>query len=325
MGSRIIQRLRHSRGFLFALVAVAMVWVVSSMSEYKHFRENYRIVYDGIDRAHYAVIQIDSIATLDIVCNGFSAFNRDFRNNNIVHINVSKLVNKFKDQSGDIQFTLNTEEYMDVIKSQIDTRGVSEIAPVSSRLNIHLSPRHSKAFVPDISPVKFQFVDMVGLCGEPKIRPDTIWLYGSQASLDKVSSIKAAQQTIKSIRISGEYRIRLDTAWHKYSDLHISTNSVSVYIPVENYIEKEITLPIQLQNNERTPSSYKINLYPAEVKITCIVPQKEYNSVNNNDFAVTAVLDNDTSTSLTPVVTTFPANVRIKSITPSEIQYIVIK
>ncbi len=327
MGSRIIQRIKQSRGFCFAVLAVGLVWIVSSMSENRHFRENYHIVYDGIDRSRFAIIQLDSTATLDIVSNGFRAFNRGLKDNHTIHLNVARFIGKDRDSSSDIRFTLNTEEYLDIIRKQIDMRGVTSIAPVSAQLNVHLSPRKSKAFVPDISPVSFQFVDMVGLCGEPVVSPDTVWLYGSQESLDKIDRLMAAHQTIRDIRLSGKYKIRLDTIWQKYKDLHVSTQTVDIYLPVETFIEKKIELPLQLQtgNGLKTKATDRVKMYPANIEVTCIVPSKDYNSISADDFVATATIRSDTSSMLDPVVSSYPANVRIKSVYPEQIQYIVIK
>ena len=308
------------------MAAVVLVWLIASMSDNKHFRETYNFVFDGIDRSQYAVLQIDSTATFDIVSNGFRAFNRGMRGNHYIHINVAKQIKNYRNNSDDIKFTVNLEELLDLVRSQMDTRGVSEITPVTPLLTLHLSPRCSKAFVPDLSPVQFEFEEMVGLCGEPLMSPDTVWLYGSQASLDKVTSIRALPQTIRHIIISGRHRVALDTSWRKYGDLYISTPTISVNVPVEHFTEKVFRLPLRLpQSNSKLQASDKVSLYPEQVEIRCIVPRNEYNNIQADDFSVAAIMASDTSTTLTPVVTEFPANVRIQSVSPRQIQFIVFK
>jgi hypothetical protein len=314
------QRLKQSRAFIFSLIAIAAIWLVSAMSEHKAYREHYKLYYDGIDTAKYAITGIDSILTLDITSNGFHAFQRGIKKNRYVHVNVtSKITNKDADN---IQVTLNIDDYIDIIRSQIDTRGVNEIKPVGDILNIALARRQSKVFVPEIDNIDFQFDPMVGLCGQPELHPDSIVLYGSQSSLDKIEYVRTEPKTIKNIRISGMHRVRLANDWKKYPDVRPSTEYIDIFIPVETYTEKPISVAVQYANDN---SFKRVQLYPSTVTLNCLVPRKKYADVNSDDFVVTAKTINDTSNYLMPVVTQFPANVRIKSISPQQLQYIIIK
>lgn len=314
------QRIRHSRAFFFALIAIAIVWLVSAMSERKVFREQYKLFLDGIDTAQYAVTQIDSSITLDITSNGFYAFRRGIRKPHSVHINIAKQIGKLPEDN--IQLSLDIDDYWDLIRNQLDTRGVSDIKAVNNMLHLSMSKRESKAFVPNIDAVDFQFEGMVGLCGEPKIMPDTVFLYGSAASLAKIDEICASPQTLQHIRMSGKYRVKLQPDWKKYPDLRASTNEVDIYVPVESYTEKTISIPVEFASDENIK---RIQLFPSTVSINCLVPRKDYANVKADDFTVVATINNDSVSYIQPVVTRFPANVRIKSITPPQIQYIIIK
>lgn len=313
-------RLKQSRAFFFSLIAISAVWLVSSMSEPKVFREHYRLCFDGIDTARYAVTAIDSSLTLDIRSNGFQAFRRGLNRNKAIHIDVARKIDEKK--ADDIQLSLLTDEYTDIIRKQLDMRGVSDVKPVANMLHVKLAQRQSKAFVPEIDNVGFQFDAMVGLCGKPQVRPDTVYLYGSQASLDKIDAVRAEPQTIKNIRISGKYRVQLAKEWQKFPDVHPSTQTVDIYIPVETFTEKSVSVPV----NYSTDKNYKrVQIYPASVTVKCLVPQNKYAAINSDNFSVTARLVSDSSNYLTPVVTSFPSDVRIKSISPQQLQFIIIK
>lgn len=321
----LLHRIRQSRGFLFALIAVVVVWMLSSMSENRRFRESYRVVYDGLDTARYAVLAKDSTVTLDLTSNGFHTFNRAVGNRRTIHLNIGKIVAKHKSTQADSRFviSLGVDENIDLIRSQIDMRGVKELKPVGDKLTITLAPRHSKAFVPDISAVDFQFEGMMGLSGKPVIKPDSIVLYGSRESLDKVTTVSAARQTLKHIRVSGRYSLRIDSSWAEYPDLRISASSIEVWLPVELFIEKKLTIPVQL-TDEHLNGGGRVRLYPSEVEVTCLVPRNEYSRVKASDFTVAASLpENDKY--ITPHVTRFPVAVRVKSVSPSQLQYLIIK
>ncbi len=313
------QRIRHSRAFIFALIAITIVWVVSSMSERKAYRESYNLIFDGIDTAKYAVTSIDSTIVLELTSNGFYAFRRGIRQNHDVHISVASKIGSNKNA---IQLTLKTDDYSELIRSQLDMRGVSDFKIVDDILTITLAKRECKAFVPKIDDVDFQFEGMVGLCGEPQVSPDTVYLYGSSESLAKIDAIYAAQQTLPHIRLSGKYRVKLRPDWQKYPDLRISTQSIDIFVPVEVFTEKAVTVPVEYTVNDNIK---RLQLFPSSVTVNCLVPRKDYAAIQAEDFCVLATIDNDSSNYIQPVVTRFPANVRIKSITPSQIQYIIIK
>lgn len=321
MRQSIRQKLKQSRAFIFAVVAIAIVWVVTAMAEEKRFRESYVVAYDNIDTAQYAILHTDSILTMDISSNGFRTFSRQTKGqNSTIHIDLSQLFEKHKGDSV-FSITLHTEEYLDIIKSQLDMRGVSEVSLVSEQLHLSYALRERKAFVPDISLVSFNFDKMAGLNGEPRLTPDTVFLYGSRESLAKIESIAAKEQTINDIKESGEYKIELDDSWKKYPDLRISTNEVSLFIPVETFVEKSITLPVTLTDKN---DNSQWNLYPAEVSVTLLVPESKVESIDLSHCVVAASTKDCTDKHLTPQLTKFPSCVRLKSITPEKIQYIII-
>lgn len=323
-----LQRIRNNspRAFIIALIAVAIVWLLTGMSERKRFREAYSIVYDGIDTVKYATTAMDTVVFFDITSNGFQAFNRG-RHKKSLHIDVNNHIVRHGDSN--ISFNIHTEDYLETIKQQIDLHGVSDFVPVTEQLHISLAKRTSKVFHPSIEKVKFEFDGMMGLCGEPVIIPDSIVLYGSRESLEKIDQINAIPQTIMHISHSGKYNLKLSNDWEKYNDLRISSQVIKVYIPVERFIEKTITLPVAFShsssNGQYDPSSYRANLYPSSVEVTILIPQKDYSSFNTEDFKVVATLTSDTQSFLQPIVTQFPANARIKNVTPHKVQYIMIK
>lgn len=321
MHQSIRQRLKQSRAFFFALVAVAIVWVVTAMAEEKRFRESYTIAYDNIDRAQYAILHCDSTITIDISSNGFMAFRRGKEANKAIHIDLAKLIRQHKEDST-FSLTLRTEEYLDSIKAQLDMSGVSDISLVNEQLNIRLALREKKVFVPDISLVKFIFDKMAGLYGAPRIIPDSIYLYGSHESLSKVESIAAKEQIINNIKESGEYTIELQDNWKKYPDLHISNKTIKLYIPVEKYIEKSITLPIILTDRD---DNAQWNLYPANVIVKVLVPESKVKEIDLSKCVVTASVKDCSNNNLYPQLTKFPSCVRLKSITPEKVQYIIIE
>lgn len=313
-------KLKQSRAFIFALIAIFFVWLVTNMSEEKVFREQYQVQYLGIDTARYVVTQCDTVITLDITSNGFYAFRRGIGKNHKITLDVEKYI--ARKRNGDIKITLNTDEIIYQIRNQIDMRGVSKLQPVSNNIAIDLGMRESKAFVPNIDDVEFVFDNSHGLYGQPLISPDTVWLYGTRESLDKIDGLYASKQKLDNISASGNYIVKLNPVWEKYPDLKVSTSNIDVYLPVETFVEKAIEVPVNVKIDE---SVREIKLYPPTVTVNVMVSSKDYTNTDAKDFKVTSTINSDTSTTLRCIVSEFPAYVHIKSIEPPTVQYVVIK
>ena len=313
------QRIRQSRAFIFSLIAISAIWLISSMSDQKTYREHYKLSLVGYDNRKYATLLSDSILTLDVTSNGFHAFSRGLKKNHSISLNLS---DKMQKAGKNIQLSLEVEDYIDIIRKQIDMRGVTSVKAVNNTINLSLAQRESKAFVPIIDDVIFQFDAMSGLCGNPEIKPDTVFLYGSRTELDQIDAIYAMPQTIKNIRVEGRYRVKLQPVWKDFADVYPSVESILIHIPVDTFIEKNVTVPITFT---AAKSIKRVQLYPSEIKVNYLVPKRLYDNFSSDDFQVSVTLDDDSSSYLTPVVTRFPADVRIKNMSPQKIQYIIIK
>ncbi len=309
--------LKQWRGFFYTLIAVFIIWLVSDMSEEKAYIETYNIDFVGLDTTKYAITDRDSTITLELKSNGFRTLRRSLEKQRTLHIyNVN--LNENEEQIG--FWNINVEEILSIITPQLDMRGVSTVRGISKQLSLKVTRRESKAFVPDISQVNFVFEGMCGLSGKPEVRPDTVWLYGSRKSLEQIDKISASPQNIRHIFRSGTYRVKLDPRWKEMSDLYPSVTEVEIYLPVESFIEKTVKVPIKAILGDGIK---RVHLYPDEVTVHFMIPHKAYDEVGSEDFEVTATMQEDSST-LHPIATKFPSNVKITEIEPAEVQYIVI-
>lgn len=317
---RIREKVKQSRAFLFTFLAIAVIWVFSSMSESKVFREEYQICFDGIDTARYVVVHRDSTLKLDITSNGFRALHRSLSSKHTIHIDVRKLLKKSSAEPQKI--SLNLEQYADTVKKQLDMFGVSAVKPVLTTVELEVAERLSRKIAVNIDNVSFDFEEMYGLSGKPILVPDSVTVYGSRESLNKLTCLTASKQTISHIRRSGNYKLYIDNSWKKYPDLRLSSQTVSIYIPVDDFVELSFSLPIIAVSDN---SAQRVNLYPSEATVKFWVPKKEYTQIKKEDFIIVANYKTGSGDMLPLSIGSFPSNVRIKSIIPPQVQYVIIK
>ena len=177
---------------------------------------------------------------------------------------------------------------------------------------------------PDISDVRINFTDGYGLYGEPKVAPREVTLYGPEEALSHITELKALPVEINDVSKSRSYQIGIDTSWKQYGDIYASTEELTLTLPVENYVERQYTLPVTVEGLD---TSVHLRLYPEQVVVQVWVAQRDIASVTAERFSVSADYGDILAGAprLTLRLSRFPESVRPRAIIPSEAQYVIIK
>lgn len=301
------------RPFWIILTLTTIAWLGVTMSEEYDYSEQLQLEWTGIDTARFATTYADSILPVTYKTTCFQAIKRH---------------NQFRKEKFRIPImgdtTLNVSQSLfEQIASQFNIINFTGVYSSKETIRYSVSQRMAKPFVPQLRDVQFHFAQQLGISGQPILDPDTVWLYGSPASLEKITNLYTAPAVIDHVSDSGYYAISLDPVWKVYPDLRASHDIVRLYIPVEHFAQTTITLPVHIQGNHAQDG---IRLYPNQVEITLWVPLKQYDQLDTNDFQ--AVVDYDSrqpSTQLPVRIAQFPSNVRIKQIQPEKLEYVITK
>lgn len=300
------------RPFWIILVLTAFVWLIVAMSEHDDYPVNVRVQWTGVDTARYVVTHADTILPVTINSNCFLAISRYYsvrRKPYVITI------------SGDTVVKVNSA-LLDDLVNQFDFNGTHGITSTVENLSVSFTERRSKGFVPQLRHVDFYFIDQKGLSGTPVVQPDTVWLYGDPASLDKINEVATLKYAIEGIRDSGWHVLPLDPVWRQYPDVRSSHDSVRVFLPVDRYAEKTVSVAVTPQT---TDSRYTLRLIPARVNVTLWVPVSEYDYLSSDQIEAVVNYNPDQTASELPVlVTRFPNNMRIKQVSPASLQYVIL-
>ena len=151
---------RH-KSFWIILLITAFVWLMATMTEHSDFTLSMPLRWEGFDNAR-------------IKANTFQA----------VSFVLAAKDNPFVlSVSGDTVLKVNSILLNEALR-QYQTAGVKTISSPVETLHIKLSERERRGYVPTLRNVEFRFADRCGLCGNPVVEPDTVWLYGDPVSLD---------------------------------------------------------------------------------------------------------------------------------------------
>ncbi|MEN6453991.1 MAG: hypothetical protein ABFD10_07015 [Prolixibacteraceae bacterium] len=150
--------------------------------------------------------------------------------------------------------------------------------------------------------------------------PDSVLVSGPKSILDTLSFISTSYQHYKDV----DHTIRQNIPLKEYKNLIMKTRRVLLEIPVEEYTEKLVTVPVTIKG---LPPETRINLFPDKVNISFMIALSRFKEVDPGDFQVTADYE-DIKNKLELLrlkIGTQPSYVHSVSLTPEQIEYLIEK
>ncbi len=211
---------------------------------------------------------------------------------------------KFEEQFKQILSQLSpTTKVVELTPNYFTTKYIrlySKIVPVVTSNVITLAPQH----------VMYDTIT---------ISPKFVTLLGTKESVDTISYLY-----LEPITDTFDKTKTLTVNIQKPQNINLNRTSVNVTIPVEMCTEKEVKLPVTIEN---LPQNTKIRTFPSEIKIRFSVGLSHYNSVTESNFR--AIFDyNDiilnpnksTATLQLDYTSGYIFNIQLN---PSEVEYII--
>ncbi|MBO9672374.1 MAG: YbbR-like domain-containing protein [Sphingobacteriaceae bacterium] len=170
---------------------------------------------------------------------------------------------------------------------------------------------------------KIGFEKQYGIASEIILNPKYVKVAGPTEELDKIKFWPTDTLKLDKVQNSITTRVALQHSIHK--NVSIYPSSVEVKLPVDEFTEKTIEVPLKIINNRNYNS---IKLYPKKVKVTFLVALSNYDQVDES--FITATIDVDEWQNLkhhqfTVKITEFPDYCKLVSVMPSKIDFIVEK
>lgn len=113
--------------------------------------------------------------------------------------------------------------------------------------------------------------------GDIITNPDSVVVNGPQAILDTLHFVLTEAQRFIAIDKSIQTEVRLQ----KIKDSYFEPQNVIIHIPIEEYTEAELSVPIHLANR---PSGINIKFFPPKVKVTFLVGLSRFRDIRPEDF-----------------------------------------
>lgn len=170
---------------------------------------------------------------------------------------------------------------------------------------------------------KIDFVKQYGISNDIKLTPQEVTVTGPIEELQKIESWNT--DTLKLVKIQNNATVRVALQHSTLKNVNIFPAIVEVKLPVDEFTEKTIEVPLKITNNWNYNS---IKLYPKKVKVTFLVALSNYEQVDEN--FITATVDADEWQKLnhhqfSVKISQFPNYCKLVRIVPSKIDFVVEK
>ena len=155
------------------------------------------------------------------------------------------------------------------------------------------------------------------------INPSYVTLNGPANTLDKIKTWNTDSLILDSVNETIKTNTNLQPA--REANVSLYPRSVQVTLPVDEFTEKTVLIPVKLLNNR---DYYHVKIFPQKVKVTFTTSLNRYAEMDDDFFEASADLGlwRDHNYSTLPIkLTRFPAYCKIVKIEPQNIDFIIRK
>ncbi len=157
--------------------------------------------------------------------------------------------------------------------------------------------------------------------GNILVKPDTVTISGPKRILDTVKTVKTRHKKLKGVNETITKSFAL-AASKKYK---VSEKKVILTIPVEQFTEAEIRVPVKILN---IPDSINIKIFPDAVTVKCLVAVSDYKKIEEIPFEVVLDLskaDLNSSEKIPVGFRNIPPFVSSLRVTPASVDFLIEK
>ncbi|MGZ3764403.1 MAG: CdaR family protein [Mucilaginibacter sp.] len=304
---------RRLSAFFTCLVLAAFAWVFTTLSNTYNFTVKEILSYRNTpQRRAFHSLQPDTINATMQGTGWQMLFSKMNNTNKIINVDLHTLDNKdFVVLSSQLKQINDKKEFEEQIVSfSPDTLFFDFSNRAVKRVPIQL-----------VAGLKYQRQFMQS--NNVSITPSYVTLSGPGNVIDKVKTWNTDSLILDSVNETVKTRIDLQPV--KEGNVSIYPKSVQVVIPVDEFTEKTILIPVKLINNR---NAYDVKMFPQKVRVTFTTTLSKYAEMDDDFFEASADLSlwRDHGYTTLPVqLTRIPAYCKIVKIEPQNIDFIVRK
>ncbi len=299
---------------MFCLVIASILWLAHALNRNYPYTINIPVRFVNLPTNKTIVGDLPESINVDIKTSGLKLLFIILKNSQeVLEINLESFKQNNKAQtylinSNVLALKQHVNFDFEVLKIRPDTlnftsiKGQSKLIPIKGNFNIDCKAGYS-------------------IVSKPIVTPAFITVLGDSSEINTIDTIYT--ETVKLTQVSENYSSQVALINH-YKNVYYNPKNVLVTFNVDRLIEHKITVPVTIANNT---SNETIKLLPQTITVSYLVSMKEYENVSENLFKATvnyAQLLNKQKL-LDVELTRTPSDVKIISIEPKQISYLIFK
>jgi YbbR domain-containing protein len=259
---------------LTCLIGAVATWLFIALDNKYPYTVKTQLIYKNEpQKKAYKPLQPDEV-DLEIEGSGWQLlFSRLRLHPQAITVSLANLANH--------NFVLFSEQLNQINKQLDPSQKIISVKP--DTLYFDFSKRTNKR-VPVKLLEKLSFVKQYGISSKIKLTPAYVNISGPEEELAKISTWYT--DTLKLPPLQQTTRTRIALKQNFSNNITIYPASVGVNIPVDEFTEKTVVVPLRIINNN---DFYDIKLFPKKVSVTFLVALSSYQQVDE-DF-IDAVVD----------------------------------
>ncbi|RLD37640.1 MAG: hypothetical protein DRI74_06155 [Bacteroidetes bacterium] len=302
--------------FLVSLLIAFGLWLLIKLSGDFQTENKVKLVFHNFPIDKVLINKPDSILQIKTNNNGFDVLNQSlFSKTRYLNINFRKA--HFLNTRNNIQtYYILCSSLQQEVESKFEiTEQILNIRPDSIIFQFEKLASKKLKIEPKIN---FSFKPRFKQYEKMKIEPDSLVFFGPASLLKSLTSISTQSFDFQNIDSNIDTLIPLSLPNNK---LISKQESVKFQLAVEEYTERKIKLPIQLQIDNEV----KYKIFPSEAQITFQVALKDYAKIKPIAFELIAIPDSSQSGKLLLKLSKQPKNIIVSNIQPAIAEYIIFK
>lgn len=307
--------------FFICLVISAFIWMLIKLSEQYSSDIIIPVTYSEIPEGKILVNRVDTTIRIGVTERGFSlAWIKYFKRKKSLTIDLKEY--RLKQHMHQYVALVGTEDWSQRFLEQYDLNGgVDYILP--DTIAFYFEDRYSKE-VPVKPDLDIRFAKQYFAYDSMKIDPPTVTISGLYKNISKINKVTTEPVAFRSLSSSVNETVSLEKPIAS-PEVQVEPEKINIKLHVEKFTESQIEVPI-LRINE--PAEFRVKIFPDKAVVTYLVALKDYKKVSSEMFSCRVDLskiDTTGSSKLDVSMSSAPQYIRIVSVEPPEVDYLVLK
>lgn len=306
--------------FFFFLIVATIFWFLSALNRDYTTDIQYPVRYTNLPRGQVLMNQLPENLTLKVTGHGYTLLRHRLSRKLLpIIFDVNSFILSSLEDTVNQKFYVLSRVAQNKIANQMSSEiNILEILP-DSIIFVFSDVAIKKLPVKPVLNIEFESQFMVK--GTITAVPDSVDVEGPRSLLDTLQY--AYTQAIRILNVKETQSKKVGFA--EFDQVFYSEKGVTVNIPVEQFTETSLKIPIVPVN---VPEELSLKLFPAEITVSFMVALSDFDKIKPHHFIATAdyiLLENSSPQKLRIQVSRLPENIVFIRHYPESVDYIIEK